>query len=331
MASSAGDTGPSPAGDRHWPGRRLVTVILGVALVIAVAGTALAVATADERPEPVVPEGTASGPGTPLPDGMAVLAGSVLLGPVVVEEVDGDGQPASWAAIVMVEADDPLAVWSGYVAEMVRRAPSSDVDPDVAPGCRPGEDGDQAADIHDPLCELTVGRLRAELASVPGDVTDRYLLTLTTVPPSVDDSDVGDEAPTRPDDPAPAPRPARARPDVGGPLAPETVASRSDNDRYVLLDGSELVAQYGAGSLTGGFAVLLRITSDADLGEVADAYVEQATQFDGEDEPPPEVVEYDDTTYTTRRPPGGAGGYSGTITVVDAPGDDYVLYTLTYD
>jgi hypothetical protein len=311
------------------PGRRLVVALVGVALVIAVAGTAVAIATADSRPDPVVPPGTASGPGTQLPDGLSVIAGSVLLGPVVVEDVGSDGRPERWHAVVMVESVDPIAVWSRYVSQMVARSPSSDLDPDSAPGCASDEER-SPGEPTDAVCELVVDGITAEMTSVPGDVTGRFLLTLGDRGfGQADDED----PPTWSGDAPPEPEPARDRPDVGEPLAPETVAYEGDDERYVLLEGSELVAQTGGGSITGGFTVLLRVTSGADLSEVTDAYVEQATQFPGEDElPPPEVVEHDDTTFTTRHPPGGAGGYTGVVTAIDRPGDDdYIVYELSND
>src|SRR5918997_1018920 len=132
--------GADGASPRRWSGRRLVAAIVGVTLVIAVAGTALAIATADSRADPIVPPDTASGPGTQLPDGLSVIAGSVLLGPVVVEELDADGRPETWHAVVMVDSGDPMGVWSRYVTQMVARSPSSDLDPDAAPGCVAAED-----------------------------------------------------------------------------------------------------------------------------------------------------------------------------------------------
>jgi hypothetical protein len=328
------DTHRGPVGGRPWAGRRLVAVIVGVALVIAVAGTGLAIATGDDRAEPVVPVGTASGPGTPLPDGMAILSGTVLLGPVVVEGLDDDGQPARWSAVVLVESPDPIAVWSDYVAEIERRASSSDagrgpdLDPDEAPGC--SDRGSASGGDEGVLCTVDVAGLHAELGTVPGDVTGAHLLTLDA-DPELHAIGTDRDAPTWPGGDAPAPDAARERPDAGEPLAPETVASEGDNDRYVLLEGSELVAQFGRGSVTGGFAVLLRVTSDGDLDQVTDGYVQQATQFEGEDTDPPEVVEYDGTTFTTYIPPGGAGGYSGKVTAVDGPTDDYIVYSLIND
>lgn len=320
--------GADAASPRRWSGRRLVAAIVGATLVIAAAGTALAIATADSRADPIVPPGTASGPGTQLPDGLSVIAGSVLLGPVVVEELDADGRPETWHAVVMVESGDPISVWSRYVSQMLARSPSSDLDPDDAPGCVSDEDR-YPGEPH-VLCELVVEGVAAEMTSVPGDVTGRFLLTLGNRGSGQSDDE---DPPTWSGGDAPEPEPARDRPDVGEPLAPETAAYEGDDERYVLLEGSELVAQTGGGSITGGFTVLLRVTAGADLAEVTDAYVEQATQFEGADElPTPEVVEHDGTTFTTRHPPGGAGGYTGEVTAIDRPGDDdYIVYELLND
>lgn len=121
---------------------------------------------------------------------------------------------------------------------------------------------------------------------------------------------------------------------VGEPLAPRTVAyPEGDDERYVLLDGSELLAQYGRGSITGGFDVILRITPGAELADVAAAYADQANQFEGEPIPAPEVIEHGSTTVRILRPPGGAGGDQGEVIAVDQAGtaDDYVFNSLAND
>jgi hypothetical protein len=173
-----------------------------------------------------------------------------------------------------------------------------------------------------------------DLVSVPGDITGAYLVRLEVGASDLYPTDLygRDDLRPSPSGTLPDPNPARARPGVGEPLAPVTVAYEGDDDRYVLLEGSELIAQYSAGSLTGGFGVLLRTTPGADLDAVAAAYAEQAVQFEGEPVPPPDVVEHDGTTMTLYRPPGGAGGYTGTVTAVDQPsGDDYIFYELAND
>lgn len=104
--------------------------------------------------------------------------------------------------------------------------------------------------------------------------------------------------------------------------------------RYSLLEGPESLEQVGRGSITGGFDVIVRVTPGADLADVTQAYAEQADQFPDSSGG---IVRMSrtagDTTYTTVVPPGGAGGYQGSIDVVDQPGaeHDYIYYTLSND
>ena len=258
--------------------------------------------------------------------GLEVVPGSSLLGPVVVTEEDRGGEPAAWLAVVTVDSDDPLAVWSGYIAQLEGGYPESGVDPG-ARGCRPYDDEHGPREA---LCDVEVGGVWASMASTSGDVTGRFHVRLRgdRSYPTIGRVD----APSWPGGPPPAPEPARARPEVGEPLAPETTSYPGDDDRFVLIEGSELLVQYGSGTVTGGFDVMLRITPGADLATVADAYAEQATEFEGAVPSPPEVVEHDGTTVTIHRPPGGAGGYEGTVMAVDRPsGDDYIAYELHND
>lgn len=320
------DDPPSGAHDPRRS-RRVAAVVVGVIVLVAVV-LALVVERAGDGSPPALTADTTSGPGTPLPAGLEVAAGSSLVGPAVVTEVSGSGEPLRWLAVIAVDdVDDPLTVWSAYVAQLVERDPELRVEPDDAPGCRPHDRR------WDDLCSLDAASVRATLTSVPGDVTGRYVLKLEGSP-STDTDLLGDEVAGWPGDRSsvPEPAPARSRPDVGEPLAPVTVAYPGDEDEYVLLDGSELLVQFGDGSLTGGFDVLLRVTPGADVHEVAAAYAEQAAQFEGEPVPPPEVVEHGDATAMIMRPPGGAGGYSGTVIAVDQPGDDdYIVYELAND
>jgi len=166
-----------------------------------------------------------------------------------------------------------------------------------------------------------------EMQPAPGDVTGHYSLIvsgLRTDRPS----DVMSHP--WPGGAAPEPPPARVRPGVGGPLAPDTVANREDNERYVLLAGTELLVQYSPGSLTGGFGVLLRVAAGADIRELAAAYAEQARQMDG---PTLEWVTTNaDSTVYSYIPSGGAGGYQGLVHGVDnEDGADYIYYTLSND
>lgn len=317
-------------------------VLLGAAAALVVlAAAAWFVVTRDDGSTLVsssVGDGFRSGEGTPLPDGFEVAPGSSLLGPVVVDGVDATGAPTSWFAVMLVE-DDPVTVWKSYAAQVAEFAPDNGIDASVAPGCGTVEllPGDAVCDLIGDVVDSdgTTRSMHASMTSTPGDVTGAYLLHLdryrfpTRAGYGVD--------PVTPEpwrgDPLPAPYPARPRPSVGEPLAPETVAYDGDNGRYVLLEGSELVAQYSDGSVTGGFGVLLRIADGADLDAVTQAYVEQATQFEGEPVPPPEVIEHAGTTVRVYVPPGGAGGYDGMLWSVDQPAgkDDYLVYELIND
>jgi hypothetical protein len=296
-------------------------VIVGAGLVFGVAGRR----EAGEDTVTGASGGAYAMAGT-LPGGFEVAPGSVLLGPVL---------PARWVtvvgpdpsfAVVAVEGD-PAEVWRAYVAQAAALDPAWGLDPHAAPGCRVA---DRRPD--DPVCSLYRAGLELNLVSVPGDVTGKYLLTVTAVDewPDIDDPDF--EPPEAGDGgPLPAPSPPRPRPAPGEPLAPETV-SYVPEDRYVLVEGSELVAQYSPGSLTGGFGLLLRVPDEGDLDAVAAAYVEQATE---DDEPvdPPEVAEANGATVRRYDPPGAAGGYSGTVWSIDRPPgeDDWLYYELIND
>jgi hypothetical protein len=329
-------------GASRW--RPVVAVLTAIMVVGGGAVAAVLLATdgdapADNSTTPADLPAELSGAGTPLPDGMTVPDGAELVGPVVVSDVAAPGEPAAWFAVLAVVGDDPLPVWSDYIGQIAAVHPDLGLDAAAAPGCTPydapdaPEDGSPHIAGLDPLCELNAGRVSAELTSTMGDVTGRWLLTVSGNADrdwnaAADRADID----TWPELEPPRPQPARPRPGVGEPLAPNTTAYDGDAERYVLVDGSELVAQYGAGSITGGFGVLLRVTPGADIADVAAAYAEQAVQFEGEPVPPPDVVRHDGTTVTRYWPPGGAGGYTGTITAVDRPGtDDYILYELSND
>jgi hypothetical protein len=328
------------SGRGQQPGRATVVVVVGVLGVLAAAGAFVAArgsdgVTSGVSSSPPLPSDVLSGPGTELPGGLAVAPGSSLIGPAVVDEVDAAGEPASWSALLAIDGD-PITVWRAYAEQIAALFPGEGLDPAQVPGCpsRDGDDGEVCALGVDVVDAQVRRRAVVRLVSIPGDVTGRYLLglelsTSDRYPTDIYDSDDYGSSPSRT---LPDPNPARPHPDVGEPLAPETVAYDGDNDEYVLLDGSELVAQYSAGSLTGGFGVVLRTTPGAQLDTVAGAYADQAVQFEGEPVPPPEVVEHDGTTVTVYRPPGGAGGYTGTVTAVDQPsGDGYIFYELTND
>ncbi len=133
---------------------------------------------------------------------------------------------------------DPIDTWSAMLAEIfgVLLVPN---DPSDALGGA-SYDGRFECVIYryrpEPAPALQVG---LDMRPVPGDVTGRYSLVVSAVR-TEQPSDLGSEP--WPGGPAPAPPPARERPGVGEPLAPETVA---------------------------------------DVRQLAAAYAEQARQFDG--------------------------------------------------
>lgn len=334
------DAPPTPS--TRTPARRTVLAVLAAVATVATAVVAVIVlsddsdssATGERGGSGGFPTGVLSPEGGQLPDGFVIPDGAALVGPVKVSEVDAAGEPVEWFALLAVVGDDPLAVWSDYVAQFT--AAGSDLVPDAgtAPACRPYDNpisntGSPHIAGLDPLCELSAGRASAVLISTSGDVTGHWLLRVSG---HADGYSGGYDEFAWPGGEAPAPQSARPRPDVGEPLAPDTTASDSDDERYVLLDDSELIAQYGAGSLTGGFGVMLRVLPGADVADVAAAYADQANQVEDEPVPPPGVVEYGGTTVSIFKPPAAAGGYGGNVTAVDqADGDDYVFYNLSND
>ena len=94
------------------PRRVIVGAAVGAVVVLGVAGVLLLARerdSLDTTSSGSTPPETVSGPGTALPGGLEVAAGSALIGPAVVDEVDGSGQPRSWFAVLQVE-DDPITV-----------------------------------------------------------------------------------------------------------------------------------------------------------------------------------------------------------------------------
>jgi hypothetical protein len=302
--------------------RSLVAGALAAAVVLA--GGAIALWwPASDAPDRAIGVATASA-GTPLPDGFEVATASSLVGPAVVDGIEPDGSPRSWFAILAVEGD-PSEVWAAYATQLHAYAVYPGAGPTEAPGCL-------TRDLHpgDAVCGLTAGDAELTMRSVPGDVVEGYVVEL--VVGHFPGSDADEVAPGD-GGAVPEAAPAREPPGTGGPLAPLTVAYEGDEQRYVLVEGTHLVRQYGAGSLTGGFSVVLQVDEDADLEQVTGEYVEQATQFASEPADEPEVAAYDGTTVTRHDPPGGAGGYSGTIWSVDRPpGEpDWIFYELLND
>ena len=315
--------------DDRGPGTNVRRRNVVWAIVIVVLGAAAAFAwsripSGDELDDREDAATVAAGgpPGTPLLDGFVVAPGSTLVGPVVIDEVDTQGRPQSWFAVLAVEGD-PATVWEAYATQLDDYSGVSGAAPTEAPGCVAG-----SAQPGDDVCAMTGYDARFALRSVPGDVVSGYVIHLAVGgPPAGDDVAPGDGTPL------PDPQPARQAPSVGGPLAPETTAYDGDDGRYVLVEGSALVRQYGRGSLTGGFAVMLQVDEGADLYAVTRAYVEQATQDTGAPGTEPTRTDQGGTTTRTYRPPGGAGGYSGTVWSVDRPPGqpDWIAFELAND
>lgn len=275
------------------------------------------------------------GPGTPLRDGLSVRPGSQLLGAVF--EQDGlseVGGPVvyAWSAVLLIDGD-PIEVWRSYLTAFPpQRNPG--LDPAGAPGCARSNRNL----LLQPGCRvLVVGTSEATggpqqyaltLSAPDGDVTGHYQLMIAS------SGDYISEPRARVPDPGDGPGlpdvvAQREPPQVGDVLGPGVAKE------YALLPGTVFLAQYGPGSITGGFDVILQVSPEADLNAVVGAYAEQANQFP--DSTTAEVVRYSrvegDTTYTTVTPPGGAGGYQGFIRVVDQPGadHDYLYYSLVND
>jgi len=272
---------------------------------------------------------TISGPGTELPDGLAVPEGAGLLAPVLTQEQDG-----GWLAILLVTGD-PLPVWSAYVSQLADLFPDQGIDAERAPGCRLDDDGrfgcELALDAPDARTGGTVFTA-VSLVNPPDDVTGRYLMVLRSElhPVAVGTDGHPGEHPAWAGGTPPAAKPARQPPRVGQALAPSSTAYDGDQGRYVLLDGSEMLAQWGTGSVTGGFDVLLRVKSGSNPDKVGEGYAEQTAQRDGEFEV--SRFEAGDTVVVHYTPPGGAGGYQGSVWVVNGPGErDFIYYSLDND
>jgi hypothetical protein len=279
---------------------------------------------------PALPEGETSPPGTGLRDGFKVPAGSVLLGPLLVLEGEG-GRPESWKSILAVTGD-PLEVWEDYLAQLAELFPSENVTPGGLAGCRVDRQEGFGCEIR---IDVPEGRgfvvTGAKLLNAPDDVTGRYVLVLETTRLPEGWSDIYSDHPGGwTGGPAPDPGPARRKPQVGEPLAPSTAAYEDDDQRYVLLEGSAMLAQYGVGSLTGGFEVLLAVLPGAEAAEVGEAYARQASQYEGETTV--DAYRSGQVGYVRYLPPGGAGGYQAEIWVADGrEGRDYVFYSLFND
>jgi len=260
-------------------------------------------------------------PGTPLREGLSVLAGSQLLGAVF------ESGPDTWRAVLQVDGN-PLAIYRSYLTALGFTA-----DVSTNPACRRNtDDADRTG------CEAMFNRTSAtgenrgttvQLTTVPGDVTGHYLLVLK-VGQEPWQAPTNENPPKGPDLTATDPIKPGHRPKPG-----ETFPGKSLDDAdppYVLLKGTELVAKVGVGSNTGGFDVLLHVTPGADVADLARQYTRQATQGASE-QPVIRARAVAGTTYSEIVPPGQAGGFSSIIRVADQPGgdQDYLWYWLAND
>jgi len=298
-------------------------------------GSGCAAAPASEAGSSPAGDEQPGGPGTPLRDGLSVRPGSRLLGAVFEEDYrTGPDGPVlfRWSAVLLIDGD-PIEVWRSFLGQFPAE-PNPGVDPAGAPGCA----RENRSLLLQPGCRVQVlgtsevtGRPQQyalTLSAPDGDVTGHYQLMIAST------GDFISEPRARVPDPGdglglPDVVAQREPPQVGDVLGPGVA------DKYALLPGTTFVAQYGPGSITGGFDVILQLSPGADLNAVVGAYAEQANQI-------PDLASTafagasrvdGDTTYTTVTPPGGAGGYQGFIRVVDQPGadHDYLYYSLVND
>ena len=276
-------------------------------------------------PPPALPSWATAPAGSDLPDGFQVPDGALRLGPVL-----RPGPETDWTAILAVTGD-PLEVWEKVLGQLAERFPAAPVDPGTRRGCRTHDEEGFG-------CEISLRSTEPEgtvvaaatLLSARDDVTGRYLVVVesTRYPTALDYLQVLPEE--WQGGSAPAPEPARSAPRAGEPLAPSTTAYDGDEERYVVIEGSALLAQWGVGSLTGGFEVLLAVPPGADPETVGQAYARQAAQYEGQTK----VERYNsgNTRYIHYMPPGGAGGYQGNVWVVDPPDETgFIFYSLFND
>jgi hypothetical protein len=303
------------------------------ATVLVAAAVLLLLRQPFENPSaPALPSEVVAPPGTPLPDGFAVPQGAVQLGPLLVEREEG-GRPADWLAVLAIEGD-ALAAWKDYARRLAELYPEEGVEPEDLPGCGEDRQDGFGCELRVDAPDVGAGTIvaGATLLNAPDDVTGRYLMVLSVMKFQARlGSDLyPDERSGWSGGKPPLPEPARRPPDPGEALAPSSTAYEGDDDRYVLLEGSKVLAQWGTGSLTGGFDLLLGVLPGGVVRDVAHAYARQAAQYEG---PIGQSrVQVGETTYVRYLPPGGAGGYQGEIWAVDRPGkEDYVFYSLSND
>lgn len=298
--------------------------ILTVSVVLILAAVATIVALQFKARPPSLSH--SSSPGTALPSELVVADGSVQLGPVVWEAIGESALPERWLAILAV-IGDPLQVWDLYLTQFAQLIPGDApaFEKQGNPGCELASFGRLDCSAGGDGLNVDGQRisLAASMISVPGDITGRYLINLRVGRyDSPNESYVGPGVLSL--EKAPPPQKAAPPPGPGESLSPETLGVLSD--RFVLVDGTELVALYGGGSTMGGFSSMLRVLPDADLDKVTSAYIEQATT-NPQLETTTSRVEMDGTVFTTIVPPGGAG-FQGQIKTVDRPGTgtDYIIF-----
>lgn len=316
---------------------RLIGGLAGCVLLLVVIGwIAFGGSSTSAGEDAGIPEADLAGSGAPLADGFTVVDGAVLIGQVVVTDLDSTGTgPGRWEAVLVV-GDTPLDVWQAYLVQAASFLSNHGIKSDTTQGCeRTPLDGFScsiSADGHPDSADrrAIVGMT---LDSVPGDVTGSYLLHLSVTldavgvyGPSQADVDIGVASTGEwSEDGVPDPEPARARPGIGDPISPETTR-HGQNSPLVLLDGSELLALYGSGDGLDGMDALLSVSPGTDLRTLASAYAQQV--IGSGVQAPTDLVSYAGTTVTRYTLGNGVDGYAGRILAVDGPDGDYLFYSV---
>ena len=303
---------------------RWITTVASLVL----AATASSACGGEDSPDPARPV-VAVTVGSPraLLDGLQVPTGAERQGPVLVRR-QVRKRPTEWLAVMSVTAE-PSTVWKAMSRQLADRFPDEEIKPGELSGCRIDPDKRFDCEIDIDTRDRATGEsvtTIAKLLNPADDVTGRYVLVVMVMRDRLPYTDVySKRRPRWTGGSFPAVRPARRAPAVRQPLAPSRL-----KDRYVLLPGSALVTQWGTGSLTGGFDVLLTVLPGLRARQVGAAYARQSAQFSGRTKITRSRV--GEATVTRFAPPGGAGGYQADIFAVDQPrGRDYVYYSLYND
>lgn len=230
-----------------------------------------------------------------------------LLLPAGVLRPSPSGDEAAWLAV----DGRPGPIWRQLQQRVERRYVNEDVE---TSRCGPDQ---SSAPRQIYSCEMRLRGTRsngkreifqARLWRTRDDVTGSYLLRISTAPPTY--GLVDRSLKIAASDAAPMPAPShRKRPGAGDRVAP----SSDHGDRRLLAD-SELVAVYGAGSITGGFDAVLRVRPGVDALSLARRYHTQSSGTGPVEESKlngrPELIV----------PSGGGTGHTSVL-VVDQPGD----------